>query len=566
MEAASLRYQRLRRRLDSPEAPQIALIVLIAAATILLLFIATKLTFTLDTWDFLMNRRSPSVDSLLQPHNEHIVLVPVLLEELLVAVFGMSSAFPEYALMTVALMVTAVLLYVYAQRRVGAWPAVIAVALLLFAGAAWETILWPFEICFVGPILFGIAMLLALDREDARGDLLACVFLAIAIAFNSLGVAFVAAAFVDVAIKGRSRGFWRRAWVFVVPALLYFGWYEGWGHAATEGITFDNVLNAPRYMLDCLAANLEAMFGLARPGDASLGWGRPLALLALVLVGVGQWLRPGFDRRLWAPLATLVLYFFLLALNHDAAREPNTSRYLYAGVAMLLLVGVNLLAGFRFEPILVAVAGGVALVAVIGGLGLLKYGAQYLHGQAVLTKTSLGAFEIARPVIDPNFVATPEVAGTASVLDVSAGSYYEAVDSEGSPAYTPAEIATAPDSGPHYADLQLAAMEELALEPREAGWSAAAPAGECVEVKPAEGTGGTEVRLATGTNSIEVAPGAGATLYLRRFATGEFPVELGLLAGGSAATLKIPKDEAAAEYPWYLDVAAGEQARVCRPG
>lgn len=566
MEAASLRARQWRRRLESPEAPQIALIVLIAAATVLLLFIATKLTFNLDTWDFLLNRRSPTVDALLQPHNEHIVLAPVLLEELLVAVFGMSSAFPEYALMTVALMVTAWLLYVYAERRVGAWPAVIAVALLLFVGAAWETILWPFEICFVGPILFGIAMLLALDCEDRRGDILACVFLAIAIAFNSLGVAFVAAAFVDVAIKGRERGFWRRAWVFVVPALLYAGWYEGWGHAATEGISFDNLLNSPRYMLDCLAANMEAMFGLARPGDASLGWGRPLALLALVMVGVGQWIRPGFDRRVWAPLATLVLYFFLLALNHDGAREPNTSRYLYAGVAMLLVVAVNLLAGFRFKPVLVAVAGGVAVVAVVGGLGLLKYGAQYFHGQAILTKASLGSFEIARPVINPGFVATPEVAGTAAVLNVSAGSYYEAVDAEGSPAYSPAEIASAPAPAPHYADIQLAAMEELALELQTEGWSATAPSGECAEVKPAEGTGGTEVRLATGTNRIEVAPGAGATLYLRRFQTGEFPVELGQLAGGSAATLKIPKDEASAEYPWYLDVAAGEQARVCRPG
>jgi hypothetical protein len=566
MEVASQQGQRLRRWLDSPEAPGIALIVLIAGATLLLLFIATKLSFYLDTWDFVLNRRSPTVDTLLQPHNEHIVLAPVLLEELLLAVFGMTSAFPEYALQTVALMATAVLLYVYAKRRVGGWPAVIAVALLLFVGAAWETILWPFEICFVGPILFGIAMLLALDREDTRGDILACVFLAIAIAFNSLGVAFIAAAFVDIAIKARGRGFWRRVWVFAIPALLYFGWYEGWGHAATEGISFDNLLNSPRYMLDCLAANLEAMFGLARPGDASLGWGRPLALLALVLVGVGQWLRPGFDRRLWAPLATLVLYFFLLALNHDGAREPNTSRYLYAGVAMLLLVGVNLLAGFRFKPILVAVAGGVAVVAVIGGLGLLKYGAQYLHGQAILTKTSLGAFEIARPVINPDFIANPELAGTASVLDVSAGSYYEAVDADGSPAYSPEEIATAQASAPLHADLQLAAMEELALEPQSGGWSATAPAGECVQVNPAEGTGGTEVRLATGANRIEVAPGAGASLYLRRFQTGEFPVALGEVAGGSAAALKIPKDNASAAYPWYLDVAAGEQARVCRPG
>lgn len=566
MEAASLRYRELRRRLDSPEAPKIALIVLLAGAAILLLFIATKLTFYQDTWEFLINRRSPSVDSLLQPHNEHIVLAPVLLEELLLAVFGMSSAMPEYVLMTVALLATAVLLFVYAERRVGAWPAVIAVALLLFAGAAWETILWPFEICFVGPILFGIAMLLALDREDRRGDILACVFLAIAIAFNSLGVAFVAAAFVDALVKGRSRGFWRRAWIFALPALLYFVWYEGWGHAATEAISFDNLLNSPRYMLDCLGANLEAMFGLARPGDASLGWGRPLALLAVVVFGVVGWMRGGYDRRIWAPLVTLALYFFLLALNHDGAREPNTSRYLYAGVAMLLLVGVNLFAGIEFKPIVIAVGGGIALVAVVGGLGLLKYGAQYLHGQAILTKASLGSFEIARPVIDPYFAASFEQSGTASVVGFPAISFYEAFDAEGSPAYSPAEIAAADAPAPHNADVQLAAMEELKLEPQSGGYAAAALAGECVAVEPAAGTAGTEVRLGTGVNRIEVAAGAGATLYLRRFQTGEFPVELGQLAGGSAATIKVPKDVASAQYPWYLDVAAGEPARVCRPG
>jgi hypothetical protein len=566
MEAASLSYRRLRRRLDSPEAPQIALIVLIAAATLLLLFIATKLSFYQDTWDFLLNRRTPSVDSLLVPHNEHIILAPALIEQLLLAVFGMTSAFPEYAVMTVALMVTAVLLYVYASRRVGGWPAVIAVALLLFVGAAWETILWPFEICFVGPILFGIAMLLALDREDRKGDILACVFLAIAIAFNSLGVAFIAAAFVDVLVKRTTLGFWRRVFIFVVPALLYFLWYEKWGKAATAGITFDNVLNSPRYMFDCLAANLEAMFGLARPGDAGLGWGRPLAVGFVVLVGFGQWRRPGFDRRLWAPLATLLLYFFLLALNHDAAREPNTSRYLYAGVAMVLLVSVNLLAGIRFQPRVVAVAGGIAAIAVIGGLGLLKYGAQYLHGQAILTKTTTGSFEIARPVVDPAFVPSTEQAGTGSLFGVGAGSYFEAVDElGGGPGYAPAEIATANQPAPRQADIQLAAMEELKVEPM-GSYSAVAPGGECVEVEPAEGAAGTEVRLATGANRIEVGPGEGATLYLRRFQSGEFPVEVGSVEAGGAATLKVPKDEASAEFPWYLDVETQGTARVCRPG
>ena len=60
-------------------------------------------------------------------------------------------------------------------------------ALLLFLGPAWSDLLWPFELAFVGSVLFGLAMLLALDRDDARGDVAACAFLAISLGFSSLG-------------------------------------------------------------------------------------------------------------------------------------------------------------------------------------------------------------------------------------------------------------------------------------------------------------------------------------------------------------------------------------------
>ena len=39
--------------------------------------------------------RSP-LDTLLQPHNEHLVLIPVLIEQLSLRLFGMTSALPEY--------------------------------------------------------------------------------------------------------------------------------------------------------------------------------------------------------------------------------------------------------------------------------------------------------------------------------------------------------------------------------------------------------------------------------------------------------------------------------------
>ena len=86
------------------------------------------------------------------------------------------------------------------ERRVGSWLALYAAVLVLFLGPAFEVLLWPFEITFVGPILFGLATLLALEREDRAGDLAGCIFLTLALGFSSLGVPFIVGAAVAVFI------------------------------------------------------------------------------------------------------------------------------------------------------------------------------------------------------------------------------------------------------------------------------------------------------------------------------------------------------------------------------
>jgi hypothetical protein len=355
----------------------------------------------------------------------------------------------------------------------------------------------------------------------------------------------------------------RRAWIVVIPAVLYLLWYAKWGSAATGAVTFDNLLSAPRYMFDCLAANLEAVAGLARSEDATLGWGRPLAVLAVALVAVGAWRRPGVYARVWPPLATLLVYWFLLALNHDQAREPNTSRYLYAGVALLLLVAVNLLQGVRPRPRVLIVAGVVAAVAVFSNLGVLKQGAEYLRRQAVSTKTALGVMDIARPVIDPAYAPQAGEIGTGAMIEVHAAFYFQLEDEYGTPAWSAAQIAGATETTRHDADVTLASAEQLKTTPGVGGWRQAAPAG--VKCATFEGSGATQVPLSVGTNRIEIAPGAPANLFLRRFAANEFPAKLGAVPGGSAVQLKIPKDEAGDVYPWYVLVEAGQQARVCLP-
>lgn len=544
-------------------APVVLLGAALVASAALLLALTSELTFFQDTWAFLMDRRDFTADAFLQPHNEHIVVIPVAIEQLLLAVFGMSSAAPEQAVLALMLLATAALLFVYVRRRLGPWPALLAAVLLLFVGPAWQVLLWPFEVGFVGAVCFGIATLLALDRGDRRGDIAACAFLAIAIGFSSLGVAFIAGAAADVVQRRRQRGL-TRAYVAAVPLLLYAAWWLGWGHAAESRVTLKNVLASPLFALDGLASSVDSLLGLstiAVDGTGQPEWGRPLLVALLALLVYGQIRRPGLSSRLWPVAASAAAFWLLAAFNYIPGREAHASRYTYAGAVFTLLLAAELLRGVSFGRRALLVGGAVTIAAVASNLVPLKEGRDWLLEQTVLTRSDLAAIEIAQRAVDPRFALTSEVAGTASLIDIRAGNYLAAAREHGSPAYTPAELAVAPEAGRRQADIVLAEVLPLSTDTRLGG-GAAAPAGSCVEV-PGGGGGEPGVRLRRGVTSIEVGPGDAAALALRRFATGEYPVRIEVAPGGSTTLLRIPAD--ATSRPWHLHVEASQTVRVCAP-
>ncbi len=541
--------------------PVIVLVVLLVAAVVLLTVAGWGITFFQDTWAFLLDRQSFSADSFLAPHNEHIVVIPVAITKLLLAVFGMGSNTPEQIAMGLTLLVAATLLFLYVRRRVDPWLAVMAAALLLFLGSAWPIILWPFENEFTIPVAAGLAMLLLLDRDDERGDAWACVALLVAVLSGSLGLSFIVAAAVDVFLKRGTRG-WRRAYFFVVPLLVYLAWYLGWGHDAEHHMTLRNILASPHYVMDGFASVLDSLAGLSTipvnsPGQPD--WGRPLLIGAIALVGFGQWRRPGFSRGFWPVAAAALSYWLLAAFNYIPGREAASSRYVYAGAVFVLLMAAELLRGVRFSRRGLIVAGIVTVCAIAPNLAQMKDGRDWLKEQSVFTRSDLAAMEIARGRIDPTFtLGSFEVAGTASLSIVEAGKYFEAVDRWGSPAYTPAELESAPQPGRHYADIVLSQVLPISTVTQLGAYKPAAVAGEeCVDVDSST----PEVAVPFGTSRIELAPGPDASFSLRRFATGEYPVHTEGAAGDSETLLRIPRDHAG--QPWYLHVEASQPARVC---
>ncbi len=565
-------------KLSSPVL--LLLIWLVGASGCLLLFWGSKLSFILDDWEFLLYRRGFSAHTILEPHGEHISILPILIYKALLATVGMGSALPFRVVSTAAFLLSAVLLFAILRRSVGQWPALAAIAIVLFLGAAWEDLLWAFQIGYFGSMAAGLGMLLALDRGDRRGDRLACLLLTVSILFSSLGLPFAAGAAVQVLTREDRR---RRLYVVAVPLAVYALWWLGWGHNAENALSLTNVAETPLFVLNGVAAALASLFGLATPGEGvvpgGLEWGRPLAVAA---IGLGLWRVWRLGRvpnRVWVVLAIAASFWILAGFNQMPGREPTASRYQYVGVILVLLVAAELLRGVRPPArwTLVAVAL-VAAASVISNVDYLHraYATNY-HPASQLEKAGLGAVEIARDTVEPGFTLTEELVSTGYV-HVEAGSYLSARDAFGSPAYSPAEIAAATPAARFAADKVLFAALRMGLftvpasalpnvppSRVEAGVSPVTiPAGACALV-PSDGSNSPLLTLPRTGVVFRAGAEPVNMVELSRFATAEFPIQLQeSVAAGQTAEIAIPADRSS--VPWTMQLETAATTTVCGRG
>lgn len=543
------------------DGPYLLLFAAMAAATAAILVLTSEFTFLQDSWEFLISRQELTLDNLLRPHNEHLIVGPVVIEWTLVQLFGMSNPLPETLVLVASLLAIAGLLFVYAERRVGPWLALFMAVLLLGFGPGWEAMLWPFEITFTGTVLFGIAMFLALEREDRRGDIAAFFFLLLALAFSAIGIPFVLGAAVAILV-GRREERLRRAWVVAVPAMLFAAWYLIWGRDAETHLSLENILEAPRFAAEMVAAVTGSLVGLGTDpigGVADPVWGRAILVALVVVFAYRQLRRPGFFHPgFWPVAATAVAFWALTAFGAAPGRLASSSRYQYVGAVFVLLILANLLRGVQLSRRATAILGVLILIALGPNLVVLHQGRDTLEVQSVLTRADTAAIEIARDHVDPDFQLSLELAGTTTLVDVVAEPYFEAIDDHGSPAYDEAELLAAPDYARRQADIILSQALPLSTTVTRGAYQPSG-GGNCIEVGSAAAGG---IPIGPGGTRIEVPPGPPAELSLRRFATGEFPVTTADAPGGSLMVLKVPRD--LSPRPWHLKLDAIQAAtRVC---
>jgi hypothetical protein len=561
-----------RRQISLPHRrlAWIALAVLLVAAAAFLYDETRGATFWFDEWEWTIGRRGDDPDALLEPHNSHLSVVPILIYRALYTTFGLDVYGPYRLAVVLAHLGCVLLVFVYANRRVGGFVALLAAASLLFLGPAWENILWPFQVGWLVSLAAGLGALLLVDRRDRRGDVAASILLGLALASSGLGVPIALGLGVDV-VWGRRR--WRDAWVVGAPLAAYGVWWLIYQDTALLG----RLVDVPGFVVDAASASVASLAGVAgdpvpRARGNLLSWGRPLAVVAM-LVLVWRLVRLGrIPPRVLALLTVVLSFWIATELSRGAFSTAYESRYVYVGAMFAVLVAVELARGVSISWRVALVLGAAVTAAVVSNVGVLRDAGEFLRTQGQVTRAVLGAVEIGRPVVKPDHdLGLPGYPW----VDVQASSYFAATREDGTPAATPAELGTQPWYARREADRELIRIHDIDLAPASGDLPLGSRPriegvtrgtmenrGACVAFHPqpasAMDTGRLEVTippdgllLRTGRGRLEVS--------VRRFAD-QFH-HLGRVASSSSETLRIRPDRT--RRAWHARLQATTPLMVC---
>jgi len=492
-----------------------------------------------------------SLEYLFAPFNGHLPVGGRFVYELVFATFG--AKYEVFVLINIASLFACVALtFELARRRVGTIAALAPCIVLLFLGFAREQLLWPLDFNTAGSLAAGLGAILVLQRDDRRGEILACLLLAVSIAMIELGLCFALGIAIWLLIRHRLEA-WRRVWIVAVPLALYAIWWL-WARKFDQSeTTAGNIHLFPETILHGAAAALGALTGtnpiMAGSYVTAVTWfGRALAVAAAVAL-LARLFLGRLPRTIWVWLAILGSYWLFLAV---AARPAEAGRYVLVGAVLIVLIAADAVRRRVSDGAAVALLI-LALVALPANIAQLTEGRadDTLHHDPPISHAEFAMLELARNHVDPEYVVTsdPRVAEVDGGLfiGIPAGAYLDAAAHNGSIAYSLDELRDQDEDLRLIADAALVGADGIAAAP------ASSPAGqaECHSVAVPRGAESATFTVPPGKTLLH--PEGGQTgLWLARFADSPRSVGIDYLPSGSWSQIVIPADEA--PDPWRATV------------
>ena len=389
-----------------------------------------------DDWNFVLDRRGGTptfipnqADQWLNPHNGH----PVMLLVGIYRIVGRLAHYSYPVLVGIAVALhgaVALSLYVYARRRIGAWPALVPALLVLMLGRGAPVVLSPIVMAFTIALAAGITALNIIDKRANDGPSTVVVGVAnvIAVAASGLGLARVVTVGVDRV--GRLRSFtqarvWLRTegwrWAIAVggPLAMFLVWYLNESTGRRDAASLGPSVAFAGHVL---AAGTAGLLGLPSRGSIIVA-----VIAAAVFVAIAGKRRRSLDgARLTALGVGLAFDVFLMSWGRAGNALPDSGRYVYVIGVQVVLLTTEALRGWRGPSRGRRVAAPLATitlaVAVAGGAGPFRKTLQDFRADNHRTRVALSAFlraEAAGIVFDPAFQPDPEFAPQVSAARLS---------------------------------------------------------------------------------------------------------------------------------------------------
>ena len=382
-----------------------------------------------DDWNFVLDRRGGTptfipneIDQWLSPHNGH----PVMLLVGIYRAVGRVAHYSYPALVGIAAMLhgaVVVALYIYARRRLGAWPALVPALLVVLLGRGAPVVLSPIVMAFTIALAAGITALNIVDGRTKPSTVAVGVVNVIAVAASGLGLARVVTIGVDRVTRLRSVGptktwlqreGWR--WAFAVggPLAMFVIWYLTENDGRRDAAA---LISSVTFAGQVVAAGTAGLIGLPSRGSTVVAL---IAATALVAIVVRR--RHHLDAaRLIALVAGLVVDVSLMSWGRAGNALPDSGRYVYVIGVQVALITTEALRGWRVPGRARRIATPLAalglVAAIAGGTGPLRKTLHDFRTDNHRTRVALSAFlraEATGIVFDASFQPDPEFAPQVS--------------------------------------------------------------------------------------------------------------------------------------------------------
>jgi hypothetical protein len=564
----------------------VGLAVVLAIAAAFLIWEDRGLTLLIDEWNFgYAARTNLDLSTFFAPHNGHFVAVPVFIDKAALQVFGISGALPLRLFAVAVHLAVAGCLYLLLRRPLSPLAALAPATLFLFLGSANDAIIGSHGLAISIAVLTGLAAWMALDRHERAWDVAAAALLTIGIGCSAYALPFTIGAVAVLALDPKMDR--KRFWVVAVPLIVYAIWWLLEGRKEGEFViaAFGAL---PSFLFDSLGAALAAITGLfSDPGSRTPTFDIPAsqalagAFIGILLTLILKWrYRP--PRAVIPPLAALLCFWLLTAGAASALRQPDSSRYLYVSVPLLLLVLAQMIAASSVRRQATVALAAICIFSLLPNIREMTYGASFFREQSDISKAVFGAANMLAGRAPANTpLETPEdLAGKPIpyVLPQPLEKYVAARERFGAPAFSASQISVAPVNARFAADRLLA--RALAIQVRPTGRvPRALPAGleafptggslsltrngGCLRFVPTSAGAQMTMPLPPGGIWIRPEQGTAVPIAVRRF-TEAFEIQIGPALAGRPSEIVLPRAGPPAQ-DWQVQLTPAQPVLLCAP-